>query len=88
MQAEAVNLLSAMLLKDAAARPAMPGVNAHPMWWSAETKLQFLADVSDRWGGERQGGRQVWGQGRGGFNQGKQHGSVWGSGGQIRLCNS
>ena len=47
-QAEAANLLSAMMNKDAAERPTMPAVLAHPLWWSAEQQLQFLVDISDR----------------------------------------
>jgi hypothetical protein len=34
--------------QDAAARPSMPGVLGHPMWWGAEARLQFLVDISDR----------------------------------------
>ena len=54
-QAEAVNLLLAMLHKDAGARPSMPAVLAHPLWWGAEQQLQFLVDISDRCEGGRGG---------------------------------
>ncbi len=45
---EAANLLLAMLSKDAALRPGMPAVLAHPLWWGPEVQLQFLVDISDR----------------------------------------
>jgi hypothetical protein len=48
MQPHAVNLLSAMMLKDAAERPTMAAVLAHPLWWGPEQQLQLLVDVSDR----------------------------------------
>ncbi|GAX84340.1 hypothetical protein CEUSTIGMA_g11762.t1, partial [Chlamydomonas eustigma] len=47
-QVEALNLLSAMLIKDATLRPSMPAVLSHPLWWGAEKQLQFLVDISDR----------------------------------------
>ena len=50
-QPEALNLLQAMLHKDPGSRPVMPAVLAHPMWWSPDSLLQLLVDVSDRWGG-------------------------------------
>lgn len=37
-----------MLAKNAGARPVMPAVAGHPLWWSAEQQLQFLVDISDR----------------------------------------
>ena len=48
LQAEAVNLLSSMMFMDEASRPEIPAVLKHPLWWTAEKKLEFLADVSDR----------------------------------------
>lgn len=47
-QPEAANLLAAMLLKEPGARPSMGAVLSHPLWWSAEQRLQFLVDISDR----------------------------------------
>jgi serine/threonine protein kinase len=47
---EAANLIGAMLSKSPTARPSMAGVLAHPFWWGVERRLQFLVDVSDRWG--------------------------------------
>jgi serine/threonine-protein kinase/endoribonuclease IRE1 len=46
---EAANLITAMLAKEPGARPTMAGVAGHPAWWSAEQRLQFLVDISDRW---------------------------------------
>lgn len=44
----ALNLVSAMLSKDAEDRPTSEEVLEHPMWWSAHERLQFLTDFSDR----------------------------------------
>jgi serine/threonine-protein kinase/endoribonuclease IRE1 len=52
---EAVNVVRAMLSKNPTARPTMAGVLAHPFWWGVEQRLQFLVDVSDRWGPEKGG---------------------------------
>jgi hypothetical protein len=38
-----------MLRKEPGARPSMPAVQGHPLWWSADTTLQFLVDISDRY---------------------------------------
>jgi hypothetical protein len=48
---EALNLVAAMVQQDASQRPSMEAVLAHPLWWSEEQRLQFLVDISDRWGG-------------------------------------
>jgi hypothetical protein len=66
---EAVNLVAAMLSKNPTKRPTMAGVLAHPFWWGLEQRLQFLIDVSDRWGpawvgwGEGARGRLEWAAG-------------------------
>ena len=44
----ALNLISAMLSKDAEKRPTSEEVLEHPMWWSAHQRLAFLTDFSDR----------------------------------------
>jgi len=44
----ALNLVSAMLSKDAESRPTSEEVLEHPMWWSAHERLAFLTDFSDR----------------------------------------
>lgn len=49
-QPEAHNLVTAMLSKSPSARPSMSAVLGHPFWWTDEQRLQFLVDVSDRWG--------------------------------------
>jgi serine/threonine-protein kinase/endoribonuclease IRE1 len=57
---EAVNMLSAMLMKPHVKRPSMAGVLHHPFWWSDEQRLQFLVDVSDRWVQGREWGCWAW----------------------------
>lgn len=38
-----------MLSKEPTARPSMPAVEGHPMWWEPDVTLRFLMDISDRW---------------------------------------
>lgn len=47
---EALNLVAAMVQQEPSQRPSMEAVLAHPLWWSEEQRLQFLVDISDRWG--------------------------------------
>ncbi len=44
----ALNLITAMLSKNAENRPTSEEVLEHPMWWSAHQRLAFLTDFSDR----------------------------------------
>ncbi|SPN96579.1 related to IRE1 - protein kinase [Cephalotrichum gorgonifer] len=44
---EAKDVIAAMLNADAKQRPNAREVMAHPFFWSAKTRLQFLCDVSD-----------------------------------------
>lgn len=45
---EAAPLLRAMLDRDPSLRPSAASVVAHPFWWSADRKLLFLSELSDR----------------------------------------
>jgi serine/threonine-protein kinase/endoribonuclease IRE1 len=45
---EAEALVRACIDADPSKRPSAKDVLAHPMWWDAEKKIQFLIDASDR----------------------------------------
>ena len=45
---EAEALVKACIDADPSKRPSATEILAHPMWWDAEKKLQFLIDASDR----------------------------------------
>lgn len=45
---EAVDLVTRMICKEPSVRPTMNQVLAHPYFWTAEKRLAFLQDVSDR----------------------------------------
>lgn len=45
---EAKSLIEAMLSPESSKRPSICAVLSHPFWWSADTKLAFLVQLSDR----------------------------------------
>ena len=45
---EAEALVRACIDADPSKRPSAKDILAHPMWWDAEKKIQFLIDASDR----------------------------------------
>lgn len=45
---EAQALIRACIDDDPSKRPSTKEILAHPMWWDAEKKIQFLIDASDR----------------------------------------
>ncbi|EPS43329.1 hypothetical protein H072_2682, partial [Dactylellina haptotyla CBS 200.50] len=47
--AEAADLIASMIARNPKARPDATAVLTHPFFWSADKKLTFLLDVSDRW---------------------------------------
>ena len=53
--------MRAMLVPQPRRRPAIASVMAHPFWWGAQRRLQFLVDLSDRMENED---REVRGNGR------------------------
>ncbi|KAF3926342.1 Endoribonuclease [Arthrobotrys entomopaga] len=46
--AEAADLIASMIARNPKSRPDATAVLTHPFFWSAEKKLNFLLDVSDR----------------------------------------
>lgn len=44
----AADLIRGMLAPAHGARPSMPAVMCHPLWWDVHRRLAFLIDVSDR----------------------------------------
>lgn len=48
----AADLVRGLIAAQPGARPPMPAVMCHPLWWDVHRQLGFLIDVSDRVEGE------------------------------------